>query len=47
MHNSLLQNVNTVVSYKDVLGVGTDLCGTVSDDETLCKCVYVPSTVDN
>ena len=41
VHNSLLQNVNTVVSYKDVLGVATDLCRTVSDDQTLCKYVYV------
>ena len=37
----MLENENTIVSYKDILGVPTDLCRTVSEEQTLCKSVYV------
>ena len=39
--NTVLENANIVVSYKDILGVATDLCRTVSEEQTLCKSVYV------
>ena len=41
VQNTVLENANTVVSYKDILGVATDLCRTVSEEQTLCKSVYV------
>ena len=37
----MLENESTVVSYKDILGVATELCRTVSEEQTLCKSVYV------
>ena len=40
IQNSILQNENYVVSYKDVLEVAADLCGTISDGQILCKSVY-------
>ena len=42
VQNTVLENGNTVVLYKDILGVATDLCRTVSEEQTLCKSVYVP-----
>ena len=30
--NSLIENNNATVNYKDVLDVATELCGTVSND---------------
>ena len=41
VQNTVLENANTVVSYKDILGVATDLCRTVSEEQVLCKSVYV------
>ncbi len=43
VQNTVLESENTIVSYKDILGVATDLCRTVSEEQTLCKSVYVSS----
>ena len=40
VRNSIIDNVNSNVTYKDVLEIATDLCRTVSDHPTLCKSTY-------
>ena len=38
--NSIMDEPNSIVTYRDVLEVATDLCRTVSDDPKLCKSTY-------
>ena len=39
--DSIKESNNSIVTYKDVLGVATELCRTVANDQKLAKATYV------